>query len=95
MTIPAVMSIEMAAGALDTRFTDPATELDGVLDYRALKELDCFGRSRANELVKTLLHGPCPSAMHPWFQAGYLLGLETARVLLAGNPAAVKAGVSL
>jgi hypothetical protein len=82
MVIPAAMFIEMAAQALVY-----GAEGDAAAIASEKKELASFGDSRAQSLGATGLSND--------FQLGYLLGLETARVLLAQMPAAVKAGVTL
>ncbi len=92
------MFIEMGAEALKARARDLT---DGApIIGRELKELDGFGINRLNSVLIALGNMQCVSNCPPvatlaYVEAAYLLGLETARVLLAGNPAAVKAGVSL
>ena len=54
---------------------------------RQLNELHAFGDVRAQSLGAT--------GITKDFQTGYQLGLETARMYLRGNPAAVQAGVEL
>jgi len=80
MIIPAVAFIEMAQDALARR--EHATIAD------ELKEFDAMGAGRLEKVRKGL-----PQATE--FEAGYLLGLETARAMLAMNPAAVQAKVAL
>jgi hypothetical protein len=82
MVIPAAMFIEMAAEALVQ-----GAEGDAAAIADEKKELHAFGDSRAQSVGATGVSSD--------FTIGYLLGLETARVLLAVNPKAVQAGVSL
>lgn len=102
------MFIEMAAEALKARARDGGEGGGQAIISRELKELDGFGINRLNSVLIALGNMQCvpvtarggisncpPVATLAYVEAAYLLGLETARVLLAGNPAAVKAGVSL
>ncbi len=92
MTIPAAMFIEMAAEALKARAAadPPMSPLEGIAGLRdELREL------REYALVPGGIASVATVPFAVPFEVGYLLGLETARVLLAGNPAAVKAGVLL
>jgi hypothetical protein len=79
LIIPAVMFIEMAMDALKER-------APGFVASEA-KEFSALGPARKAEIVAHC--GGDDMA------AGYLLGLETIRVLLATNVKAVQAGVSL
>jgi hypothetical protein len=81
MTIPAVMFIEMARAELKRR--------DGATLESEAKEFHSLGPARMREVL-----GVVPAserregdiAEYPALLAGYLLGLETARVLLAAQP---------
>lgn len=79
MVIPGVGVIEEAADSL-TRVAQSIREWQR-------KQLGSFGASRAQSIGA--------SGLSEDFQVGYELGLETARVLLSGSPAAVMAKVSL
>lgn len=89
MQIPPVMFIEAAMSSLAK--CDPK-ELDAELG-----EFFMLGDRRMDEITldlkdrKALGAGPDYNAM----AVGYLLGLQTARMLLATNPSARKAGVTL
>lgn len=58
---------------------------DKVLEEDELKELQSFGDARAQQLGA--------SGLSTDFQKGYLLGLNTARVVLVGSVALAKAGI--
>ena len=73
MVSPAVMFIETAADSLKDR--------QPWLVASQLSELQSFGDERAEEIGATGLTDD--------FKKGYELGLQTARVLLMGMPAAV------
>lgn len=79
-TIPAVMFLEIAMDAL--KIQDPD------IIARETKEFDFLGTSRKAEIMALL---PGKDEM----TVGYLLGIETARALLATMPAAVIAKVSI
>jgi hypothetical protein len=104
MTIPAVMFIEMALDSLKRLATEvPAWPplIDGgplttTLD-RELKEFRMLGDQRLIELVQALGQ-QARAGITPDFtsaELGYVIGLEVARVMLAMQPDAVKAGVTL
>jgi hypothetical protein len=86
--IPAVTFIEAAIDMLKSRDLEmlrhEAAEFHFLGIARLTKILEAAPKSMAESM-------PNYDAM----LAGYLLGLETARVLLAGNPTAVQAGVSI
>ena len=84
MTIPAVMFIEMASDGLQRQYTEDPTVLE-----HELKELRALGEGRVSALAMKA------SSISSGFELGYLLGLETARTLLAMNVAAVQANVTL
>ena len=77
MVIPAVMFIESAADSLKS--ADPK-----MLESQAA-ELQSFGPGRAQKLGATTLSED--------FQIGYTLGLQTARMMLAGNPQLAMKGI--
>jgi len=79
MQIPSVMFIEMAKDSLLTH---------GTWATQSAKEFDCLGPARKKEIVD-LIPGNDPMT------AGYLLGFETARVLLSMMADAVKAKVNI
>lgn len=84
MTIPSVMYIEMAKDTLKSE--DPALLAD------ELKEFNCLGPMRKKQIMESLAETfPGVSDM----AAGYLLGVETARILLRMMPQAAQAGVTL
>ena len=104
MTIPSVMFLEMALDSLKTLAVEvPAWPplVDGgpkttTLD-REVKEFRMLGDKRLSDFVLALAPlsraGTVPNLAA--VELGYLIGLETARVLLAGNIDAIRAGVSL
>ena len=79
MVIPAVMFIESAIDVLKTR--------DANHVGRELKEFDSLGLRLAD--VQTRIGDLVLSDA----QKGYLIGLETARVILAGSALLLKAGI--
>jgi hypothetical protein len=82
--IPAVAFIETAIDGMNA--ADPPT----LLAFDAeLKEFRALGDARRDALAAAL-----PTDLSA-IEGGYLLGLETARVLLSGLPAAVVNGVTL
>jgi len=104
MTIPAVMFLEIALEALKTRAAEVPTwpplieggPLTTTLD-REVKEFRMLGEQRLTDLGLALgqhaRDGSTPDLTN--VEAGYLLGLEVCRVLLALQPDAVRAGVTL
>ncbi len=70
--IPAVMFIEMALDMLKAE--NPATTA------MILKEFNCMGAARLGQLIELPSDGSTAQ-----IAAGYLLGLQTARVLLSGK----------
>lgn len=85
MTIPGVMFIEMAMDMLRTR--------DSAMLAREAKEFRSLGPARLAEICTEAARASEDSADR--MLAGYLMGLETARALLAAMPKAVQAGVTL
>jgi hypothetical protein len=79
MNIPSVMFLEMAI--------DTIKKQDSSIQDKELKEFNSLGPQRKAELVRFM--GGNEMA------AGYILGLETARVLLATNVEAIKARISV
>jgi len=84
-----VMFLEMAMDTLKSREAD--------IIQAETKAFNSLGPMRMNQILQSLnmtsTVGSDP--LHPEMMAGYLLGLETARVLLSMMPAAVQAGVSI
>lgn len=80
MLIPAVAFIEIALASVG--HTDHAADV-----RNELQEFRALGQGRLSKLV-------IPHAATD-LERGYLIGLETARVLLRGMPAAVAAGIEL
>jgi hypothetical protein len=93
------------AGLIEASVDELNTVGLGEREWRELKEL-----SASNARVKLLSDqslrwhqaGPDSAALPPYLPAdlddfgrGYILGLETARILLSTMPAAVKAGVQI
>jgi hypothetical protein len=87
MIIPAVMFIEMAMDMLKVR--------EPIMIEGELREFRALGPARLSEIRMRL--ESYASAENPdiIMASGYLLGLETARALLATNAKAIQAGVSL
>lgn len=84
MNIPAVSFIEMALDVIKT-----LSSSSGLADLnKELKELKSLGLQRRNDL-KTSLKGKTD------FERGYILGLETARIMVQTMPAAVLAKIEL
>lgn len=79
MIAPSTQMIEIASDSLD--------KVDDFIRRAQRVELASFGEERAKAIGATGLSED--------FQRGYELGLQTARVFLAGNPAAIRAKVSL
>jgi hypothetical protein len=77
MQVPAAMFIESAADTLKA--------LPEWIRTDEVKELRSFGDARAKQLGAT--------GVSTDFEAGYVLGLQVARVILATNIALEKAGV--
>lgn len=77
MQIPAVMFIEAAAEGLG--------RLTTFVQQDQQRELTCFGDERAQELGA--------SGLSSDFRKGYELGIQTARVIIAGSVALVLKGV--
>jgi hypothetical protein len=94
--VPAVAFIEMALDALGQRtFENPG----GLARHEAffedaLKEFRALGAERLCALRGLTGQGSIPAALDDT-ERGYLVGLATARVLLAGMPAAIAAKVEL
>jgi hypothetical protein len=86
MQAPAVMFIEMAISKLKNQ--EPS-----LLECEA-KEFNSLGPRRLSEIPRRPQQSARSSEQEAML-AGYLLGLETARVLLSMWPEAVKAGVSI
>ena len=92
MTIPAVMFIEMAMDTLKSR--------DFSLLNPEAKEFMSMGDARLSSVRDSLLKVLDRDIMTKTHMSvdmlcGYLLGIETMRMLLATNPKAVQAGVGL
>jgi len=81
MVIPSVLLVEMGAVQVAAAASEDVA--------RELREMRGLGEARLAAMVVTAEVGPVSE-----LERGYLLGLETARVLLATMPAAVQAGVS-
>ncbi len=79
MISPSVMLIEMAMDSMKKR--------EQWLIESETSEFNSLGPTRKQQIVEAAGGDP--------MLAGYLLGLETARMYLAGNPDAVQAGVEL
>jgi hypothetical protein len=86
MTIPAVMFIEMALEAV--RVAPAWAILDELKEFRSLGE-------PGERLTKMTFPAGVDPASVTDLERGYLIGLETARALLATMPAAVFAKVSI
>ncbi len=97
MTIPSVMFLEMAKDALTRR--------DRLVLGMEAKEFHCLGPKRMEEIRQSVEAFVAAGDIAPPTQydvaeytgmlAGYLLGIETARTLLAMTPKAVQADISL
>lgn len=93
MQVPAAAFIEMASDAVTERLKDPHIV---EMIQREVEEFKGFGDGRDGRLKQFRerlelagIVGLTPA------RVGYLLGLETARVLLQTMPVAVQAGVEL
>jgi hypothetical protein len=78
MVIPAAMNIEMAADSLKT--------VTALVKLDQLSELKSFGDTRAQDIGA--------SGLSEDFKRGYELGLQVARVMIAGSVEVVLKGVN-
>jgi len=84
-TVPAVMFIEMAADMLKT---------EAPVVQRELREFHAMGEARLQQVL-AVLGMSSVTTVGDVMGAGYLLGIATARAMLATMPAAIQAGVSI
>lgn len=92
MIIPPAEDIE---GAMDT-VCDKDTvypSANELVIQDELEELDAFGPGRADTVKAKIAKFPSKDGLTQDFQAGYVLGLQTARTMLVFSIQLVKAGI--